>query len=122
MAGRRTPAAPKGLGPRGRHFWRTVHAAYELEAHETELLVEAARTLDLVERLQATLDAANATGADGKPNAVLVELRQQRLTLARLLAALRIPDADSGERPQRRQIRGVYRGRTNRAGPLGVVG
>jgi len=58
---------------------------------------------------------------DGKAHPALVESRQQRIVFARLLAALRLPDDQHGERPQRRQVRGVYRGRVNRPGPLGIV-
>ncbi len=39
----------------------------------------------------------------------LVESRQQRLVLARILTALRVPDAD-GVQPQRRGLRGFYGG------------
>ncbi|MDQ3274292.1 MAG: hypothetical protein M3Q39_04480 [Actinomycetota bacterium] len=38
----------------------------------------------------------------------LVESRQQRLALARLLIALRLPDREE-QRPQRRGLRGGYR-------------
>ncbi|WP_262391383.1 hypothetical protein [Nocardiopsis sp. CNR-923] len=41
----------------------------------------------------------------------LVELRNQRILLARLLVALRVPlgeEDDGAERPQVRAVRGVY--------------
>jgi hypothetical protein len=113
------PRLPSGLGVAGRRLYRAVVAEFELEEHEAALLLEASRTRDLIAELQGEVERAGAI-VDGKPHPVLVELRQQRLVLARLLAALRLPD-DADERPQRRQIRGVYRGRTNRPGPLGVV-
>ena len=37
----------------------------------------------------------------------MVEARQQSIVLARLIAALRIPDAEDN-RPQRRGVRGAY--------------
>jgi hypothetical protein len=116
------PRLPSGLGTAGRRLYAAVLDRFELEEHEAALLLEAARTRDLIAQLQGVVDAAGVV-AEGKPHPVLVELRQQRLVLARLLAALRLPD-DADERPQRRQVRGVYRGRTNppnRSGPLGVV-
>jgi hypothetical protein len=49
----------------------------------------------------------------GRPHAALVELRQQRIVLARLVVALRVPLGDQDEesapaRLQRRGARGVY--------------
>jgi hypothetical protein len=39
----------------------------------------------------------------------MTELRHQRLVFGRLVAALRIPDEQTGRRPQRRSgFRGVY--------------
>ena len=40
---------------------------------------------------------------------VYVEVRQQSATLARLIAALRLPDEATGKRPQKRQLRGVQK-------------
>ena len=44
----------------------------------------------------------------GKPHPCLAELRQERVLLARLLTALRVPIGDEDARSQRRGIRGVY--------------
>jgi hypothetical protein len=77
---------PKNLGPRGRAFWRNIVERYELSALEVELAVEAARTLDLVERLHT----------EGGP---LPELRQQRLALGRLLGQLAVPPEDVVDAP-----------------------
>jgi hypothetical protein len=99
MTARRTPA-PKGLDPRGRAFWRTVQASYELDPAETELLVEVCRTLDLAERLQGVLEDAGlvAAGSVGQPRVhpAVGELRAARALLGRLLAQLELPDPESG--------------------------
>ena len=42
---------PKGLGTRGRTFWRDVLVTYELDLPEMQLLTEVARTLDQCEQL-----------------------------------------------------------------------
>lgn len=93
---------------------------YELAEHEAALLEQACHTADLCADLQARLDADGplVDGAHGpKVHPAAVELRQQRIALARLLAALRVPDDDtdaltvtsSGGRRQRRVgVRGVY--------------
>ncbi len=89
---------------------------YELSPAELVLLSEAQLTADLCVELQAALDEAGVmvVGPNGpKVHPAAVELRQQRVTLARLLVALRIPADDDGEptgddRTQRRGPRGVY--------------
>jgi hypothetical protein len=87
---------------------------YDLERHEELLLIEACRTVDLLDRLAATV-AADGHMVDAKVHPAAVEMRQQRIALARLLAALRLPAGEDGDlqagarRPQRRVgARGVY--------------
>ncbi|EKF24049.1 phage terminase, small subunit, P27 family [Mycolicibacterium hassiacum DSM 44199] len=108
--------APVTLLWGGRRLWRAVTADYELSEHETSLLLQACRTVDLLDQLQARLDAdgpivESPHGLKAHPAAT--ELRQQRITLARLLAALGLPsgeDDDGAEQrtQQRRSTRGVY--------------
>lgn len=98
---------PPGLGPRGRRLWRAVTADFELPEHENILLMEAARTADHLDALAVVL-ATDGPMVDGRPHPALVESLQQRLTMARLLASLRVPDEDD-TRPQRRGAsRGTY--------------
>jgi hypothetical protein len=85
-------------------------ADFDLATHEEQLLVNACRTADLCDRLQTVLDqegpmAASPQGIRVHPAAV--ELRQQRITLARLLAALNVPSGDEDAAPVRAP-RGVY--------------
>lgn len=107
---RKRPQSP------GQRLQGAVLAACELEPHEQALLTEATRTADLCGALQNVLDdeglmVPTRTGTRVHPAAV--ELRAQRITLARLLVALRIPTDADGEpidhsRSQRRGLRGVY--------------
>jgi len=103
--------APRGLSPAGRKLWDAVNGDYELESHELLLLENAARTADLVAQLQARIDKDGPVSPEGKTHPAVAEIRQQRITLARLLVALRVPSGDEEARPtpQRRGIRGVYR-------------
>lgn len=98
-------------------LWEAVTDAYELAEHELVLLGEACRTAVLCDELQDRLDDDGPLlkGKDGpRVHPAAVELRQQRIVLARLLVALRIPTDDEGEvdpesgRTQRRGVRGVY--------------
>ena len=113
--------APEGLESAGLRLWLAVTEEYELEEHELQLLEQAARTADLVARLHSAISDGELTevgphgGTRVRPE--VVEIRQQRIVLARLLAALRVPlgaeeestDHNPTPRLQRRSgARGVY--------------
>lgn len=107
--------APAGLRAHGRRLWAAVVEQYELAEHERALLVEACRTLDLLDRLDAEVrrDGPMLDTPQGlRAHPAAVEARQQRLTYGRLLAALRLPDDDAGDQPAtgRPQRRGGARG------------
>ena len=113
------PKAPAGAGPAGRRLWRAVLTDFELAEHEMSLLRQAARAADLCEELQRVVDdegpLATTRLGETKAHPALVELRQQRIVLARLVVALRVPLGDQEEettpsRSQRRGLRGVYGG------------
>ncbi|WP_100498323.1 terminase [Geodermatophilus chilensis] len=102
-----------GLAPAGRRLWRKVTADYDLAEHERAVLLAACRTADVLERLEAEVAAVDLADWP-RARGLLVEARQQRITLARLIAALRVPYEDDDEAPearprlQRRAARGVY--------------
>jgi len=115
MTDAKIPRNPPGAKTAGKRLWRDVLVKYELEEHEMALLREAVRTVDLLDDLAAVveLDGAILSGPTGtKVHPALVEARQLKIALARLLAALRLPAGEEGEaqrRPQRRVgARGVY--------------
>lgn len=107
------PKAPKGAKAAGRRLWRSVVKDFSLEEHELALLRQAVAVADLCEALQAEVDASGLI-VGGKANPAMVELRQQRILLARLVVALRVPIGDQegvdDGRTQRRGMRGVYGG------------
>jgi hypothetical protein len=78
---------PRGLKTGGKRLWTAVTAKWELEQHEAELLTQACRTVDRLDRLDAAAREGLLT-IEGRANPVLVEARQQSIALARLLAAL----------------------------------
>ena len=86
----------QGLEPRGRGgaFYRKAQAAYQFNADEAELLLEAARQLDLVERLHTIVSADGPMLGDRLHPAVM-ELRQARDLLRKLLNQLAMPDEDA---------------------------
>lgn len=111
----KAPSPPPNTGKAGKALWRAVLDEYDLEEHEMLLLREAVRTVDVLDQLTELVanDGAVISSPQGdKAHPALVEARQQRITLARLLAALRLPagEEEAGDRrPQRRSgVRGVY--------------
>ena len=113
-----TPRAPEGTQKAGQRLWKAVVGHYELDEHEMTLLVQACRIADVCDELQAhiDLDGPMISGSGGRIRPAVVELRQQRIALARLIVALRVPIGDQEETPaktgaprqQRRGARGFY--------------
>ncbi|MDT5347037.1 MAG: hypothetical protein QOH91_324 [Mycobacterium sp.] len=93
MVAKRT-AALKGMAAAGRRLWDSVNAVYVLDEHESALLREACRTVDLLDDLQKLIDKQGLTDGsfEGKGmNPALRELRAQRLVLSRLMRDLKLP-------------------------------
>src|SRR4051812_12197140 len=95
-----TERAPAGLRAPGRRLWRSVVDDYELDEHERATLLEACRTVDALDLLYPAVraDGPLVPSPQGdRAHPALVEARQQRITLARLLAALRLPAGEDGD-------------------------
>jgi hypothetical protein len=105
---------PEGLAVSGRRLWASLTTEYELDVHEQLLLTQACRTIDLLDSLAEDLRTAPRTMTNARGDLIshpsLNEHRQQSLTLARLLASLRLPQGDEDDvaRPQRRGVRVAY--------------
>lgn len=104
-----SPKPPAGAGKAGAALWRSVLDEYTLEQHELLLLREAVRVVDVLDRLASRLAADGVVVASpqgDRAHPALTEARQQQITYARLLAALRLPAGEEQEgadrRPQRR--------------------
>lgn len=99
---------PAGLKAGGRKLWRSVTDDFELGEHELSILLEASRTVDALDELEKIVrdeGVTNVSPQGVRAHPALVEARQQRVTLAKLVASLRIPldDAQEATRtPQRR--------------------
>ncbi len=113
--GSKAPASPAGLASAGRKLWQSVTQEFDLEEYEKLLLLQACRCADHLDRLAEEAAAGSVTvtnhRGDEVANPAMIEGRQQSLTLARLLASLRLPSGEeTGERrPQRRGAsRGAY--------------
>lgn len=106
------PEPPEDLEQSGRVFWSRIVERLDFEAHESRLLHETCRASDRCDALARALRAQGVVLPDGRPNPMLRESREQAITLARLVTALRLPDdlsEPAGSRAQRRGTRGVHR-------------
>lgn len=108
-----TTTAPKGTGPAGKALWDSITGTYGLETHELSMLASAVVTADRIADLDAVVSAEGVMLNDPKRGPIahpaLVEARQQRLVLARVIGTLRLPDQDD-HLPRRRGVRGTYGG------------
>ena len=105
------PKLPAGLAAQGRKLWRDVVARYDLRADELQVLEQACRVRDTLDRLDAALMDAPLTvpGSMGqlREHPLVSEARQQRAALARLLNQLALPDLEAGA-PSRAQQRSAW--------------
>jgi phage terminase small subunit len=98
--------APSSLGNRGRALWVSVAKAlpedWEFDERERAILAMAARQADDLERLDNAIEqhGAMTTGSTGQlvVNPAVIEARQARLAINRLLGELSLPDEDEQPR------------------------
>lgn len=92
--------APPSLKERGGTLWSEIHSIYEFDAHETVMVEELCRTVDMIAALSDAIesDGVMLSGSQGQPvlNGAVAELRQQQQALARLLTVLNLGAAAGG--------------------------
>ncbi|MGC9409818.1 hypothetical protein [Streptomyces sp. DZ1-3] len=115
------PAPRVALGARGLELWRDVLADHDLRTDELRVLEDACREVDLIERLEEGLRGAPlvVNGSQGQPvaNPIVQELRQHRSLVSRLLAALKLSDAEQQERDAGRRSQQARRAALTRWNP-----
>lgn len=84
---------PNGLGTGGRKLWEAIDADHDLDATQLVQLEEACRAKDRCDRLALLLNEEHDSKLQADANTTANLLKQ-------LLAALRLPDPQSGKRPQ----------------------
>lgn len=102
------------FGPRGERLMASLvtqdPTLEDVDNPMREVAISACHAADRVDQLEA-LCAVTPPVFEGRTgpitHPVFGEVRQQAALLARLVAALRLPDEASGKRPQKRQLRGV---------------
>ena len=110
------PKPPTGLSAAGRALWLAVVGEFVLTPAELEVLRQAVRTADEVDRLERAvrkLPELTVRGSTGQPRAhpLLAEMRSHRLLLERLCGSLNLSDEDqvSGLRPAARHAQKAAR-------------
>ena len=109
---------PNGMRASGKRLWMSVAEKYVLTVAEVEMLGQACRTADELDRLERAVRALPELTVQGsmgqpKPHPLLAEVRAHRLLLERLTTALALPDEDQevGLRPGQRHAQKAARGR-----------
>lgn len=103
-----SPNAPRGLLTAGRKLWDASTIEFELAMHELAILEEACRTRDRISQLDKKVseDGLMLSSSQGeRMHPAIGEARQQRMTLARLLATLSIPPLAEDALPVARGVR-----------------
>jgi len=97
---------PAGLGKAGKRVWGLIHAEFQLDARELLVLEQAARQADAVEALELEIAEAGLVGRGSRGqlrlSPTVVELRQARLAVSKLLGSLALPDHDGAKATTRR--------------------
>jgi hypothetical protein len=96
------PRAPKGLGPAGRRYWREMNELYEFDVEKLTLLTQAAREVDLIERLQEQIDndpTLIAKGSQGQPVSApaVGAIKEHRALLVTITKALELPSVEGND-------------------------
>jgi len=111
---------PSGLGAGARALWEGITEVHELDPAQEVQLIEACRAKDRLDRLNEVLSGESDTWMtlvhdlrtedyELKIDAALSQANATANLMKQLLAALRLPDAETGKRPQYRGARGAQK-------------
>jgi hypothetical protein len=95
-------------------LWLEVTSALDLDARDRGLLLETSRCLDQLDVLDGLVRQHGPMLPDGRMHPAVIEARQQRVALSRLIASMRLPE-DLSVPVRRPQHRGAARGTYLRA-------
>lgn len=93
---------PNGLAPGGEALWAAITEAHDLDATQLVQLEEACRAKDRCDLLARLY-------ADGHDSKLLADANATANLMKQLLAALRLPDPQTGKKPQYRGPRGAQK-------------
>lgn len=111
---------PEGFDEGGRALWDGITAGHDLDPAQIVQLTEACRAKDRLDKMdellrgdidtwsKLVLDIGDGDTYDLRLDSALPQANATANLLKQLLAALRLPDAQTGKRPQHRPPRGAY--------------
>lgn len=113
-------SAPRGLGSGGKALWKAITDEHDLDATQTVQLEEACRAKDRLDQLDKLLRGDIERWTDDvwqegrqryelKIDAALGKANETANLMKQLLAALRLPDPQTGKKPQYRGPRGAQK-------------
>lgn len=106
MPSARKPSAPAGLKKGGKKLWTETVGEFDLRVDELQVLEDACRERDLIDRMEAELAKGQliVQGSMKQPvaNPLTTEIRQHRTTFRALMAQLKLPDDPGEEAPSSR--------------------
>lgn len=105
------------LGERGQRLWDSIMADLEGDQHDSDLVLETCRILDVIDALAEAVDRDGVTveGSRGQTviNPAVQEMRQQQVTFSRLIAQLNLDEAEIGAMLSARQASAKRAGQAN---------
>jgi hypothetical protein len=121
VAAMAAPRVPLGLGPRGTKLWRDLCKLQDFDPSQLAMLHEACRIADRLDKLDAVLSGGEFLRVEAEDSSdpesdyvlridgALGAASRDANIFKQLLTALRLPDVQSGKRPQVRAARGSYK-------------
>lgn len=105
---------PKGLKAGGLAFWKEMQATFDFsdEPARTRVLAECCRTIDLIDRLQATIDGSDDLRTRGSMQQIVQvpevgEIRQARSLLASLIKSMGLVDTEDMQKSKAQHLSAV---------------
>ena len=99
--------APDGLGKGGKELWKSVTDDHELDSAQVVQLAEACRIKDRCDALDRTVRTLEAEGDLKDYLSAVAAANASANQMKQLIAALRLPDPQTGKKPQFRGPRGA---------------
>ena len=100
---------PDGLRPAGVALWNAINEDHELDATQLVQLEEACRIKDRCDALDRAARALEDSGELKDYMAAVAQANASANQMKQLLAALRLPDPQTGKKPQFRGPRGAVK-------------
>lgn len=104
---------PLRIDEASKQFWRRITSQYSLGPDEGAMLNEIVKEMTIINRLQFEIDRSGLTslGSYGQSvvNPMLIEIRQHRGILTRLMKGLELPESDEQSSTRKARVSAINR-------------